>query len=153
MALEPCRECGQPVSTQAPACPKCGVPHPTPTQVDDILARTPAGSGKATMVYPHDPPRDPAWIAAASLLLPGLGQIICGQTKKGFAILGSPKLPTGCCQGSPGTGLPRRRPRFTLDAIDGGCRYRNPIGDREWHSRQSRGRPVPPALGSARRCP
>lgn len=29
MALKPCRECGQPVSTSAKACPSCGVGHPT----------------------------------------------------------------------------------------------------------------------------
>jgi len=29
MALEPCRECGQQVSTEAPTCPHCGVPSPT----------------------------------------------------------------------------------------------------------------------------
>ncbi len=29
MALKPCRECGQLVSTEASACPHCGVPRPT----------------------------------------------------------------------------------------------------------------------------
>ena len=29
MALKPCRECKKKVSTEAAACPKCGVPHPT----------------------------------------------------------------------------------------------------------------------------
>ena len=28
MALKPCRECGQEVSTDAQACPHCGIPHP-----------------------------------------------------------------------------------------------------------------------------
>ena len=28
MALQPCRECGESVSTEAPACPHCGVPKP-----------------------------------------------------------------------------------------------------------------------------
>lgn len=28
MALVPCRECGKPISTEAPACPQCGVPEP-----------------------------------------------------------------------------------------------------------------------------
>jgi hypothetical protein len=26
MALIPCRECGEGISTKAPACPKCGAP-------------------------------------------------------------------------------------------------------------------------------
>lgn len=29
MALEPCRECGHEVSTEAETCPQCGVPNPT----------------------------------------------------------------------------------------------------------------------------
>ncbi len=29
MTLTPCRECGQQVSTEAPACPHCGVVNPT----------------------------------------------------------------------------------------------------------------------------
>ena len=29
MALKPCRECGKQVSTEATACPNCGVPKPT----------------------------------------------------------------------------------------------------------------------------
>lgn len=29
MAIKPCRECGQQVSTEAAACPHCGVPSPT----------------------------------------------------------------------------------------------------------------------------
>lgn len=30
MALVPCRECGQQISSQAPTCPKCGHPNSTP---------------------------------------------------------------------------------------------------------------------------
>lgn len=33
MALQPCRECGQMVSTEASACPNCGVPKPTEAPV------------------------------------------------------------------------------------------------------------------------
>ena len=29
MALKPCRECGNEVSTEATSCPRCGVPYPT----------------------------------------------------------------------------------------------------------------------------
>jgi hypothetical protein len=29
MALEACRECGQQVGTEAPACPQCATPDPT----------------------------------------------------------------------------------------------------------------------------
>ena len=31
MPLQPCRECGEMVSTEASTCPKCGVPNPTKT--------------------------------------------------------------------------------------------------------------------------
>lgn len=41
MALQPCRECGQTVSTQAPSCPHCGVSEPAATQ---DASRSPAGA-------------------------------------------------------------------------------------------------------------
>jgi hypothetical protein len=37
MAIKKCRECGEAVSTEAKACPKCGVSHPTETGVDTLL--------------------------------------------------------------------------------------------------------------------
>mgnify|MGYP005862812475 CR=1 FL=1 len=30
MALVPCRECGVQISSEAPSCPRCGAPDPTP---------------------------------------------------------------------------------------------------------------------------
>ena len=38
MALVACRECGQPVSTEAAQCPRCGVPHPTDVPLLDTAA-------------------------------------------------------------------------------------------------------------------
>lgn len=35
MALKPCRECGEGVSTEAAACPKCGTPKPTTDPTKD----------------------------------------------------------------------------------------------------------------------
>jgi TM2 domain-containing membrane protein YozV len=39
------------------------------------------------IVMPTDPPRDPTLMAILSLVVPGLGQIVLGQTAKGAAIL------------------------------------------------------------------
>ncbi len=46
MALVPCRECGQQVSTEAPACPHCGVPQPVPAAaaVPEAQAAQPLGA-------------------------------------------------------------------------------------------------------------
>lgn len=38
MALKPCRECGQEVSTQAGTCPKCGSPNPTVSKSTQWIA-------------------------------------------------------------------------------------------------------------------
>jgi len=38
MALQPCRECGQMVSTEAASCPNCGVPNPTKPAAPDASA-------------------------------------------------------------------------------------------------------------------
>ena len=37
MALRPCRECGQQVSTEAASCPRCGVPNPASTPPPDPI--------------------------------------------------------------------------------------------------------------------
>lgn len=52
MALQPCRECGQPVSTEAVTCPRCGVPQPTtPLKASELPKDTLQVPG------PLDPPR------------------------------------------------------------------------------------------------
>lgn len=46
MAMEPCRECGKHVSTEAEACPNCGTPDPTGAQTAEKEAeRKRAGIG------------------------------------------------------------------------------------------------------------
>jgi ribosomal protein L37E len=46
MTLTPCRRCGQQVSTEAPACPHCGVPDPVESIPSEERAtkRTESGS-------------------------------------------------------------------------------------------------------------
>ena len=39
------------------------------------------------LVAPRNPPRSPGWMTAASLLWPGLGQLMCGQTVKGVILM------------------------------------------------------------------
>lgn len=89
MALKPCRECAREVSTEARACPHCGAPSPTSTP-PTTNAR--GGRGGGSLVMPSEPPRDPGIVAFVSLLIPGLGQVMVGQTKKGFAVLGGSVL-------------------------------------------------------------
>jgi hypothetical protein len=38
MALQPCRECGSQISTEATVCPRCGVPDPTRLTPEDKVA-------------------------------------------------------------------------------------------------------------------
>lgn len=45
MALEPCRECGKAISTEAPTCPNCGIRNPHGPQ--KTTARNAVGSGFA----------------------------------------------------------------------------------------------------------
>lgn len=48
MALQPCRECGQQVSTEAASCPHCGTPNPTGIPPKQKPAeKEKAGCGKA----------------------------------------------------------------------------------------------------------
>lgn len=39
MALKPCRECGQQVSTEAATCPNCGTPDPTGVKAEAAAAK------------------------------------------------------------------------------------------------------------------
>lgn len=65
MALAPCRECGASISTEAPTCPHCGVPHPA--NVAPAPPTPPAVAGGAE--------------AAVDFKVPGL-------LKLSFAVLG-----------------------------------------------------------------
>ena len=86
-----CPRCGQENPPQAKFCGKCGeailappptVPPPPPIPPPGGPSLSPAG----TLIYPSKPPQSPhlAWI---NLLIPGLSQIMMGQTTKGIVLL------------------------------------------------------------------
>lgn len=101
MALRPCRECGKSVSTEAAACPHCGVPAPTGGAGEAIECRrcgqsisVPAGAGgrlvrcpvcdESNFVRSPQAPRSTGNIVAAvcSFFIPGLGQLVQGRLGK-----------------------------------------------------------------------
>lgn len=45
MALKDCKECGQEVSTEASACPNCGVPNPSADSSANGVEKTDAAAG------------------------------------------------------------------------------------------------------------
>lgn len=55
MALQPCRECGASVSTEAPFCPRCGVPQPARAIESPPTASQPAPAPAV------DPAEAPSW--------------------------------------------------------------------------------------------
>jgi len=73
MALQSCRECGKPVSTEAPTCPHCGAPKPTAPVDNPVTARAPAA--------PPSRARELAgtalgWIVGVFLALAALGALV-----------------------------------------------------------------------------
>jgi hypothetical protein len=78
MPLIFCPDCGKQVSDAAPACIHCGRP---------LIASPESAGAAAVLIQPSDPPHNPAWIAFASFLFSGLGQIIVGQRTKGMGVL------------------------------------------------------------------
>jgi hypothetical protein len=76
-----CAKCGQPVSAPPPPVPP-GPPPPPPGGSHAITDPRPAGN----LVYPSNPPPNPnlAWI---NIIIPGLSQILMGQTVKGVVLL------------------------------------------------------------------
>jgi hypothetical protein len=95
-----CPRCGQENPPQAKFCGKCGeailapptAPPPPPpiAPAPGVPPRTggiaagPTPTGK--LIYPSNPPQSPhlAWV---NLLIPGLSQILMGQTTKGIVLL------------------------------------------------------------------
>ncbi|HEU0055536.1 MAG TPA: zinc-ribbon domain-containing protein [Longimicrobium sp.] len=82
MALMYCRECGKQVSSEAQACPHCGVPYPTGVA---LMPPPPPA-------YLVPPAHNPALAGVLSFLWPGLGQIYKGQVGAGFGWM----LATAC---------------------------------------------------------
>lgn len=74
MALEQCRECGQQVSTEAAACPHCGVPNPvgTPEGAGIERAVRAAASTPAASESSLGPPERLLALGGAGLLFLGV---------------------------------------------------------------------------------
>jgi hypothetical protein len=62
--------------------PMDGPPYPPSGELPPIGRR-----GIGDMVFPTHPPKDPTLMAILSLLVPGLGQMVLGQTAKGIVLL------------------------------------------------------------------
>ena len=72
MDLKPCRECGQPVSTEATTCPHCGVPQPTKASVSLVAgAPEPAAraEGQPKPLKPRSRSNVRLWCLVAGLLV------------------------------------------------------------------------------------
>ena len=76
-----CAKCGQPMSAASAASPPVPPPPPPPPP-----PRPPGSPPSGKLIYPSKPPQSPhlAWI---NILLPGLSQILMGQTTKGIVLL------------------------------------------------------------------
>ena len=94
-----CPKCGKEITQALAFCSECGTPLAQPA----LSASAPAGSQgtrderAADLVHPHNPPQSPH-LALLSLLVPGVPQMIFGQTYKGLVILLAfiVGVPTGC---------------------------------------------------------
>jgi len=75
-----CRNCGADTNPAAIACVKCGAS----TKGVVVMA---GGGSSGGMVHPSEQPKDPVLMGVLSALIPGLGQIILGQTAKGIVML------------------------------------------------------------------
>lgn len=80
MALMYCRECGRQVSSEAPICPHCGVPHP-------VLVAAAPGAPAVYAAAPLAQRKDPGVAALLSLFIPGAGQMYKGDVGAGVAWL------------------------------------------------------------------
>lgn len=85
-----CQNCNKEIAQGLAFCSECGTPvsGATARQVNEsgkgVGTRDQAQSGN--LIYPRNPPLSP-YLALISLLLPGVSQIVFGQTLKGIVIL------------------------------------------------------------------
>lgn len=94
MALMYCRECGKQVSSEAPACPHCGVPQPVYRAAPQsgfpqpLQQQYPAELQPQPVYMVHPAPRhDPTVAALLSFFMPGVGQMYKGEVGVGIAFL------------------------------------------------------------------
>ena len=76
MPLQPCRECGQQVSTEAPACPHCGVPQPTRASSPASPTQPPVGATGPRPLGPPCPGRGLSKLALGCLMAVGAFVVI-----------------------------------------------------------------------------
>lgn len=76
-----CAKCGQPISAPPPPVPPSPLPQPPP-RPNVPVGPSPAGK----LIYPSNPPPNPN-LAFINILVPGLSQILMGQTVKGIVLL------------------------------------------------------------------
>lgn len=77
-----CRECGKQVSSEAPACPHCGVPQPVFVNGAPTAALALPGP---VPVHVVNAPRHSSGLAAVlSFFIPGLGQLYKGSVGAGI---------------------------------------------------------------------
>lgn len=92
-----CSQCGHDNLPQAKFCAKCGAPvaasrvsspsvPPPPPSPGPPPVPPPGQPPSGKLIYPSNPPQSPhlAWI---NILIPGLSQILMGQTAKGIVLL------------------------------------------------------------------
>jgi len=79
-------------SGQKPPSGKASAPRPAPNQDEDEDTEAPKGD-----VLPSDPPKSPGLMCVLSLLIPGLGQILLGQTVKGIVMIVVTAATCGLC--------------------------------------------------------
>lgn len=82
-----CSRCGHDNPGQAKFCGKCGAAMATVPPIPGSPPGPPPLPGQGQkLIYPSNPPQSPhlAWI---NLIIPGLSQMLMGQTVKGIVLL------------------------------------------------------------------
>jgi uncharacterized membrane protein len=138
MALQPCRECGARISTEAPSCPHCGVPDPTRGSAPEARAAdvdSPVDPGDASWYYLADDRQQGPHTRGELLRLLGSGEISpetrvkSGSMQYWMPVKMVPELGGGGSTGEPS----RLRPGTVRRTAGGGLRVeparRTPAGD------------------------
>jgi hypothetical protein len=82
-----CANCGKPLTPNARFCPSCGTSTISAKQPEKEGEQRGIRSSPRDNLVPARNPPLPPHVALLSLLIPGLGQIVLGQTVKGIIAL------------------------------------------------------------------
>lgn len=136
MTLQPCRECGHRVSTEAARCPACGIAHPMRSRASRrrwrtvlgvlTLAAGAFGGGALARRYLPPAPTEPARPGPAATTFPSLSAVL-GRSSSEIVVTNENDFAWTECTVDVNAGVPGGGYSQALGRVDAGQRAAAPL--------------------------